>query len=47
MNEFEELKDLSVQELRIYKYYLVEEIKKLQRMTREIDKEVKGRLKNA
>lgn len=40
-----ELKELTIEQLKVYKQYLIGEIKKLQLATREIDKEVKARLK--
>ena len=39
-------RDLTIQQLRIYKQHLIGEIKELQKRTREIDKEIKERLKN-
>lgn len=40
-----ELQELTTDELRMYKYHLVGELKELQRKTREIDKIISRRCK--
>ena len=37
----DDLKDLTLDQLRMYKAHLVDEIKKNQKITREIDKQIK------
>lgn len=41
-----EFSNLDIEELRIYKYYLIGQIQELQKTTRAIDKELKARLKD-
>lgn len=42
----DELDDLSLSQLRLYKAHLVDEIKQRQRITRQIDKKIKALLKS-